>query len=86
MTHNPMPPVAWPVLANDLRDAGAIAERIVNATSSDLETLAAAARYKTTAATLNMLVEAADNAVALLTLIRAAEDRLLTAHAAQAAD
>lgn len=80
-----LPPVLWPVLMGELTDAGTNAERILNAKDAEVSDLLAAARYRTLAATVNLLVEAGQNAVALAELIAAAEHRLLAAHEAATA-
>jgi len=58
------------------------AERVFNATDADVFDLLVAARYWTLAATVNLLVEAAQNAVALAEMIAAAGHRLFAAHEA----
>lgn len=78
-----LPKIAWPVLLGELTDAGAIAERILNAKDDDVADLLVAARYRTLAATVNLLIEGGQNAAALAEMIAAAERRLLAAHEAQ---
>ena len=76
----PLPTVHWPTLADSVRDAGAIAERIINASDADLP---AACRHKTAAAVFNAFADALDNLGATAALIRLAEARILAAATAE---